>query len=144
MTTDRSHPRMSTISPPLGLAGAAPWAGRPRKGGLSPRSEGAVNSTSGEGRSSGLLGAESMWGCGPDEILFLPPACCGAVKCSADHGSSARDLETSNADYDALYRTITSYPSRRLSNRIGDHHRGVTKLSGRNSNNTSTRVTTSL
>ena len=53
MTSDKSQPRMSTIAPPLDLASAAPWTGRPRKGGLSPRSEGAVNSTRGRGRSSG-------------------------------------------------------------------------------------------
>jgi hypothetical protein len=31
------------------------------------------------------------------------------------HITYKRDRETSNADYDAFYRTITSYPSRRLS-----------------------------
>jgi hypothetical protein len=61
---DTSKARMSTISPPLGLAGATPLS--VIKGvELALRSEGAVDSTTG-GDGSSALGA----GCGPDEYFL--------------------------------------------------------------------------
>ena len=63
-----------------------------------------------------------MSGCRADDFqvgTFFPPPCSGVVKCSAVmavlHITYKRDRETSNADYDNFYKTITSYLSRRLS-----------------------------
>jgi hypothetical protein len=56
---------MSTISPPLGLAGATPVTVIEGVE-LALRSEGAVDSTTGGDGSSASLGA----GCGPDEYFL--------------------------------------------------------------------------
>ena len=65
---------MSTISPPLGLAGAAPWKVRARLVELSLRSEGAVNSTMIRSRSRDVgregLEPRNLWHSTPMTLPF--------------------------------------------------------------------------
>jgi hypothetical protein len=59
-----------------------------------------------------------MLGCGRECGTFLTTGFCGVIESglmAVLHVTYKRDRGTSNADYDKFYRTITSYPSRRLS-----------------------------
>ena len=103
----------------LGLAGAAPLTGCQRKAGCRRAARARFDTTMGEDRSSASVGAEFDVGLGTLLGTFLTTAAlwCGKMLALMVvlHITYKRHRETSNGDYDAFYRSITSYRSRRLS-----------------------------
>ncbi|MCE3240670.1 MAG: hypothetical protein K0Q83_1177 [Deltaproteobacteria bacterium] len=121
MTIDKSQPFMSTISPPLGLASAAPLTGCQRKAGCRRAARARLIAQGirvDQGRRDRHdKAAESI------ELSFISRT--NSVDCdmicaamAVLHITYKHNPQTSRADYDGFYQVITSYRWARLSDSI--------------------------